>query len=131
MRKDKIMLDKKQLNEIEEFMTKNDIQEYSHHQNKLDISIKYPKKNASKISPKIIMGFIVSSGLIIIYPTIMNDFNNFQLWINAITILLCYSAYKIIEMIYLTFIKKDKLITVYNETKKTKEYFDSTKTEKN
>ena len=127
MKDKKIILNKKQLNEIENFMTKNDIQEYHHQQDKLSITIKHPKESDSHIPKKLFFIWLVGIGLCIVYPNVMEDFYNFRLWTNAITVLICIGAYKVIEMVHSFFVKKEKLIMICNETKKTKDYYDSTK----
>ena len=117
MKKEKIMLGKKQLNEIEKFMIKHEIQEYRHQQNNLNVVIKYPKENESNTPKKLIFVCLAGIILCVVFPNFMDDFYNFQLWTNAITVL---------EMAHSHFIKKDKLITVYDIVKKTKDYYDST-----
>lgn len=98
----KIKLDKQSINNLNEFMEKNELNRYTHRMGKFKIEIEKPKEE----NPKISMGLFVLLGGLYILMTISTKLHNPQVDIIGKTLfvivwaLLYYAFYKFVQIIY-------------------------------
>ena len=121
----KIKLSKEEVNKISKFMDSNNINEYNHYINDMEIKIKKLKQNKNAF-PHWVITLCVSLYLLISQKEYIDGGDiNFKILAYLVIILITILANIVLKQIWKIKIHKNKFVTINEKNKKEETYYSS------